>query len=62
MPLDFALWKLTSLASSGLGRGVLRACVALGLGRIAPRINLGDIMTVYARKPQVAATPHPRDP
>ncbi len=62
VPLDFALWKLTSLAAPGLGRGVLRACVALGLGRIAPRINLGDIMTVYARKPQVAATPRPRDP
>ena len=62
VPLDFALWKLTSLAAPGLRRGVLRACVTLGLGRIALRINLGDIMTVHARKPRVAAIPRPRDP
>ena len=51
VPLDFALWKLTSLVAPRLGSGVLRACGALGLGLVVPRINLFDIMTVYARKP-----------
>jgi SAM-dependent methyltransferase len=51
VPLDFAAWKLAMMTVPGLSAPVVRACARLGLGRVAPSINLFDIMTVYARKP-----------
>jgi SAM-dependent methyltransferase len=51
VPLDFALWKATSLTVPGLAPPVLRTAGRLGLGRLAPSINLLDIMTVFARRP-----------
>ena len=51
VPLDFALWKATSLIVSRLAPVVLRTSGRLGLGRVAPSVNLLDIMTVFARRP-----------
>jgi SAM-dependent methyltransferase len=51
VPLDFAAWKLATMTVPGLSLAVVRTCERLGLGRIAPLVNLRDIMTVYARKP-----------
>ena len=52
VPLDFAAWKLARMTIPGLSAPVVRACARLGLGRVAPSINLFDIMTIYARKPE----------
>ncbi len=51
VPLDFAVWKLAMMTIPALSAPLVRACARLGLGRVAPSINLFDIMTVYARKP-----------
>ena len=51
VPLDFAAWKLATMTVPGLSSAVVRTCERLGLGRVAPPVNLRDIMTVYARKP-----------
>ena len=50
VPLDFVIWKLTYLAHQGASNFVLRLATLFRLGKIAPIINLGDIMTVYACK------------
>ena len=50
VPLDFAAWKLTTMTVPSLSASVVQACGRLGLGRVAPPVNLFDIMTVYARK------------
>ena len=51
MPLDFVAWKLANLFAPFAERFVLRGAEVIGLGRIAPVIDLGDIMTVIAQKP-----------
>ncbi len=51
VPLDFAAWKLATMTVPGLSTAVVQTCSRLGLGRVAPSVNLFDIMTVYARKP-----------
>ena len=51
VPLDFVAWKLANLFAPFAERFVLRGAEVIGLGRIAPVINLGDIMTVIAQKP-----------
>ena len=51
VPLDFAAWKLATMTVPGLSPAVVRTCERLGLGRVAPPVNLLDIMTVFARKP-----------
>lgn len=50
VPLDFLAWKLTWLAAPGLAPRVVALARGLRIGRLAPRVNLRDIMTVYARK------------
>ena len=50
VPLDFAAWKLATMTLPGLSAPVVQTCERLGLGRVAPSVNLFDIMTVYARK------------
>ena len=50
VPLDFAAWKLATMTLPGLSAPVIQTCERLGLGRVAPSVNLFDIMTVYARK------------
>ncbi len=50
VPLDFAAWKAAVMLAPPLAPAVLRMATALGLGRLQPSVNLGDIMTVYARK------------
>jgi len=49
VPLDFAAWKAASLVAPRFAAPVARAAQRLGLGRLAPPVNLGDIMTVVAR-------------
>lgn len=51
VPLDFALWKTAVMIAPPLSQIVLRAASGMGLGRLRPSVNLGDIMTVIARKP-----------
>ena len=51
VPLDFVAWKLANLFAPFAERFVLRGAEVIGLGRLAPVINLGDIMTVIAQKP-----------
>ena len=51
VPLDFAAWKLATMTVPGLSAAVVHTCARLGIGRVAPPVNLFDIMTVYARKP-----------
>ena len=51
VPLDFMAWKLVSLVAPSLAPNALRLSERLRLGALAPHVNLGDIMTVYARKP-----------
>ena len=51
VPLDFMLWKLTNLFVPRASSKVVGITTLLRLGKIAPVINLGDIMTIYARKP-----------
>ena len=51
VPLDFAAWKLATMTFPSLSAAVVQRCERLGLGRVAPPVNLFDIMTVYARKP-----------
>ena len=51
VPLDFAAWKLATMTVPGLAAAVVQTGERLGLGRVAPPVNLFDIMTVYARKP-----------
>lgn len=50
VPLDFMAWKLSKLLAPPLAPGVLKASERLRLGLLAPHVNFGDIMTVYARK------------
>ncbi len=50
VPFDFVTWKLTNLFLPNAGALVLRINKALRLGKLAPFVNLYDIMTVYARK------------
>jgi predicted TPR repeat methyltransferase len=50
VPVDFIAWKATFLLMPSLARYVVSLARKIGLGRIAPYINLGDIMTVVARK------------
>jgi len=51
VPLDFAAWKATLMVAPRLAPAALGAATRLGLGRLRPSVNLGDIMTVYAQKP-----------
>jgi SAM-dependent methyltransferase len=51
VPIDFVAWKLAIMTVPRLAPTALRWCGALGLGRVSPRLNLGDILTLYARKP-----------
>jgi SAM-dependent methyltransferase len=51
VPADFMLWKLASLAHPGLGERALHLANYFKLERLAPQVNLWDIMTVIARKP-----------
>lgn len=55
VPLDFLAWKLTWLAVPAIAPRVVALSERIGLGRLAPRVNLRDIMTVYARKPEAAS-------
>lgn len=50
VPLDFAAWKLTNLLLPAVSPVALRLSRSLRLGRIAPFVNLFDIMTIHARK------------
>ncbi|MDP6373150.1 MAG: class I SAM-dependent methyltransferase [Vicinamibacterales bacterium] len=50
VPLDFAFWKAATLITPRAGPVALRLSAAAHLGRLAPFVNLGDIMTVLARK------------
>ncbi|HJO39554.1 MAG TPA: class I SAM-dependent methyltransferase [Vicinamibacterales bacterium] len=56
VPLDFAVWKAATLITPKAGPVALRLSAAAHLGRLAPFVNLGDIMTVLARKRSSAAT------
>lgn len=51
VPLDFAVWKLADIMTPKVSTHVLRVGEHMRLGSIAPRVNLFDIMTVFARKP-----------
>jgi len=61
VPLGFALWKLASLVIPGAGSAALRLGALTHLGRLAPFVNLWDIMTIVARKRPVGMTPSPED-
>ena len=61
VPLDFALWKLVSLVTPRAGSAALRLGALTHLGRLAPLVNLWDIMTVVARKRPLGMTPSPED-
>ena len=50
VPLDFMAWKLSTLLAPTLAPSVLKVSERLRLGSLAPHVNFGDIMTVYARK------------
>ena len=50
VPLDFMIWKLTYVFLPRLSPLSLRASKMLRLGKIAPVVNLRDIMTVVAIK------------
>ena len=52
VPLDFAVWKLADIMIPRVSTHILRGGERLRLGSIAPRVNLFDIMTVFARKPE----------
>ena len=54
VPLDFAAWTLATMTIPGLSASIVRACTWLGLGRVAPSINLFDIMTIYTRKSEAS--------
>lgn len=51
VPVDFMLQKCAGMLWPEAGRQVLRMATRVGLGNVAPTVNLGDIMTLYARKP-----------
>jgi SAM-dependent methyltransferase len=51
VPLDFAVWKAAAMLVPPIAPAVLRLATGIGLGRLRPSMNLGDIMTVIARKP-----------
>ncbi|MEC8952900.1 MAG: class I SAM-dependent methyltransferase [Acidobacteriota bacterium] len=61
VPLDFALWKLASLVTPRAGSAALRLGALTHLGRLAPFVNLWDIMTIVARKRPLGMTPSPED-
>lgn len=50
VPLDLIVSKVASLAGPKAAQSTLRAAAWLRMGRLAPRVNLFDIMTVTARK------------
>lgn len=50
VPLDFVVWKAAALTFPRLARPALAVARHVGLGRVAPVVNLHDIMTVVARK------------
>lgn len=57
VPVDFMAWKLAVMTVPPLARTALRWAGAAGLGRVSLRLNLGDILTLYARKPGHPAAP-----
>lgn len=61
VPLDFAFWKLATLVAPRAGGAALRLGAAIRLGRLAPFVNLRDIMTVVARKRPAEAAPSVTD-
>ena len=61
VPLDFAFWKLATLVTPRAGGAALRLGAAIRLGRLAPLVNLRDIMTVVARKRPAGAAPSVTD-
>lgn len=55
VPIDFMIWKATSLTIPSLSDPALRLVSRFKFTRAAPVVNLYDIMTVYARKPVTVA-------